>query len=144
MQALPHRYYVCASAESEGDVTLKSDGLSNISSDAPAEFGGPGDKWSPETLLMAAVADCFVLSFKSVAKAAKFDWLALDCRAEGKLDKQERKVCFTEFEVFVSLTVAADVDEEQATQLLEKAERNCLVANSLSGPSQLYIEILRG
>ena len=43
MQALPHRYYVCASAESEGDVTLKSDGLSNISSDAPAEFGGPGD-----------------------------------------------------------------------------------------------------
>ena len=144
MQALPHRYYVCASTESTGDVTLKSEGLVDLASDAPAEFGGPGDKWSPETLLMAAVTDCFVLSFKAVAKAAGFEWLALDCRAEGKLDKQERKVCFTEFEVFVSLTVAADVDEAQATQLLEKAERNCLVANSLTAPSQLYIEVVRG
>ena len=54
-----------ASSSGDGDVALSGDGLPAIATAPPAEFGGPGDRWSPETLLAAAVADCFVLGFRS-------------------------------------------------------------------------------
>lgn len=64
MEEYPHHYRVAASTGSEGDVNLTSSELDPILSAPPAEFDGPGDLWSPETLLVAAVADCFILSFK--------------------------------------------------------------------------------
>jgi len=67
MQALPHRYRVSAEGSAERLVKLASAGLDSIASAAPAEFGGAGDQWSPETLLITAVADCFVLSFRTKA-----------------------------------------------------------------------------
>ncbi len=49
MQDLPHHYHVTASAETEGNITLKADDLPQLVTAPPAEFGGPGDQWSPET-----------------------------------------------------------------------------------------------
>ena len=72
MQQLPHSYVVSASAEAESNVTLSSDGLESVTSAPPEAFGGPGDLWSPETLLVAAVADCFILSFRAIARASAF------------------------------------------------------------------------
>ena len=63
MQDFPHHYGVAAQGNVEGTIELSSPGVPDLESAAPAEFGGPGDKWSPETLLSAAVADCFILSF---------------------------------------------------------------------------------
>jgi hypothetical protein len=34
---------------------LASSGVADLAADAPAEFDGPGDAWSPEQLLLAAV-----------------------------------------------------------------------------------------
>jgi organic hydroperoxide reductase OsmC/OhrA len=31
------------------------------------QLGGPGGQWSPETLLVAAAAECFILTFRAVA-----------------------------------------------------------------------------
>ena len=74
MQDLPHHYQVNASAEVDGNVVLKADDLPQIITAPPAEFGGPGDQWSPETLLVGAVANCFVLTFRAIARASKLDW----------------------------------------------------------------------
>ena len=52
MQDLPHYYHVNASAEAEGNVTLKANEVPQLVTAPPAEFGGPGDQWSPETLLV--------------------------------------------------------------------------------------------
>jgi organic hydroperoxide reductase OsmC/OhrA len=69
MHPFPHIYKVSAIPVTAGEVTLESTGLESIISQPPAEFGGPGDQWSPETLLAAAVADCFFLSFRAIANA---------------------------------------------------------------------------
>ena len=61
MQPFPHHYSVVAKADMQGDITLEGERLPPIQSAPPTEFGGPGDRWSPETLFVAAVADCFVL-----------------------------------------------------------------------------------
>jgi len=82
MHPFPHVYSVSASSGSAGSVTLESSGLPSLSSEPPIEFGGPGDKWSPETLLTVALIDCFVLSFRAVAAASRYEWLHLDCKVE--------------------------------------------------------------
>ena len=137
MQPLPHHYAVVAAGDSEGDVALSSDGLPALASAAPAEFGGPGGRWSPETLLVAAVADCFVLTFRAIARASKVPWQSLRCEVEGTLDRVERATQFTGFVVRASLKLPAGANEEQALRLLERAEHSCLITNSLKGASRL-------
>jgi organic hydroperoxide reductase OsmC/OhrA len=84
MHPYPHRYRVTASAESAGRVTVGSPGLSSLETAPPPEFGGPDGLWSPETLLCAAVADCFILTFRAVARAARFEWQELRLAASSR------------------------------------------------------------
>ena len=131
MQPFPHHYEIAAKATSAGTVALSGEGLPELPSAPPREFDGPGDQWSPETLLLAAVADCFVLSFRAVAAASGFEWLALECRTRGVLDRVDRVTQFTEIVHAVTLDVPAGASEPRAHTLLEKAEQVCLVSNSL-------------
>ena len=144
MHPFPHLYNVSAAASSSGPVALASAGLADLASDGPAEFDGPGDKWSPETLLTAAFADCFVLSFRAVAAASKFSWTSIDCQAQGKLDRIERVTQFTHFALQVRLTLPAGSDHDRAHKLLEKSEQVCLISSSLKGTRELKIEIATG
>lgn len=141
MQDLPHRYNVSARADSESLVVLSSPGLANIETAGPPEFGGPGGVWSPETLLVAAVADCYILSFRAIARASRFEWQALDCTVSGTLDKIDKVTRFTDFELVVELTLPAESDERKAHRLLEKADRSCLVTNSMTATTHLNVTL---
>ena len=48
MQDYPHHYVVAASSRRDSNIELASPGIESLESAGPAEFGGPGDKWSPE------------------------------------------------------------------------------------------------
>jgi organic hydroperoxide reductase OsmC/OhrA len=137
MQPLPHHYRVTALGEPEGRVVLHHDGVAPIESASPPEFGGPGDAWSPEGLLVAAIADCFVLSFRAVARAARLEWDELQVRCEGTLERVEGVTAFTAFDLRAELTVGADVDPARAEASLQRAERSCLVSNSLKAAVHL-------
>lgn len=132
MQDLPHHYLVLASADLEGEVTLSSRGIEDLSTAPPPQYGGPGDKWSPETLLVGAVVDCFILSFRAIARASSLHWVDLHCEAEGTLDRVERVTRFTNITVRAFLKVGPETNAEKARRILEKAESNCLVTNSLA------------
>jgi organic hydroperoxide reductase OsmC/OhrA len=144
MHPYPHLYTVQATAAATGDVALTAAGLPALATAPPAEFDGPGDLWSPETLLSAAVVDCFVLSFRAVARASKLEWTALEASVEGKLDRVEGRTFFTEFAVHATLRVPAGTDVERAQKLLEKAEQVCLISNSLVGRRHLHPAVVVG
>lgn len=144
MQPFPHHYVVSAAAAPEGAVALESEGLARIESAAPREFGGPGDRWSPEALLTAAVADCLVLSFRAVAAASKLAWSSLECTVRGTLDRVEGRSRFTRFDTHATLRVPAGTDSERARRLLEKAEQVCLISNSLAAERHLEAHIEQG
>jgi len=131
MKPLPHYYNVGIEAEADGGLELSSNGLQPLRSAPPAEFGGPGDLWSPETLFLGAVADCFVLTFKAIAASAKLRWTEIRCDATGTLDRAEDAVRFTDILLRVRLEISSEADPERAQRLLEKAEKGCLVGNSL-------------
>lgn len=142
MQQLPHHYSVSATADTDTNVALTSAGLAQIDSAPPAEFGGPGDLWSPESLLVASVADCFILSFRAIARASKLDWISLRCDVEGVLDRVDNLNQFISFTESVVLEVSAGTDEKKAMRILEKAETACLITNSLKAETHLKAEVL--
>ncbi|HZR25427.1 MAG TPA: OsmC family protein [Vicinamibacterales bacterium] len=142
MQAFPHHYAVSATAAIDGDVELTSGALRALRSASPAEFDGPGDQWSPETFLVGAVADCFVLTFRAVARASKLPWASLECDVIGTLDRIERVTQFTTFEIRARLEVPAGTDADVARRALDKAEHNCLISNSLKAAIHLEPEVV--
>ncbi|MEP6546773.1 MAG: OsmC family protein [Gammaproteobacteria bacterium] len=142
MHPFPHRYVVSTAMRPVGDVPLSADGVRIIESAPPKEFDGPGNQWSPEGLLTAAIADCFVLNFRAIATASKFPWNSLESRTEGTLDRVDGKMRFTRFDTHAKLQVPAGTDVERAKKLLEKAESTCLVSNSLSSERHLTVEVV--
>ena len=137
MQPYPHTYVATASGRAAGPVAVGSAQLVAFDTAAPPEFGGPGGVWSPETLLCASLADCFVLTFRAVSRAARFDWSRLECRVEGVLERAGGGAQFTRYTTFARLSVPEGSDLAQARALLERAEHGCLIANSLRGSRTL-------
>ena len=141
MQPYPHVYTATANGQPDGAVALTSPSLPAITTASPPEFDGPGGLWSPETLLCAAIADCFVLSFRAIARASKIDWSELACRVEGTLERAEGAAQFTQFTTYASIKVSSESDTAKVRRLLEKAEQLCLISNSLRGQRRLVIDM---
>lgn len=137
MQEFPHYYRVTAVGAVQDDVELTAEGLPRLRSESPSEFGGPGDRWSPETLLVGAVADCFVLTLRAVARASKLTWTSLQCDVTGTLDRIDRVTQFTHLDIHALVTIPSGTDAEHARRVLEKAERGCLISNSLKATVHL-------
>lgn len=142
MHPYPHHYHAAAIGAPTGAVTASSPTLPDLSTAPPPEFDGPGGVWSPETLLIAAIADCFILTFRGVSRASKFEWSKLECTVEGVLERVDGVTQFTRYVTRAKLTAAPGVDRAKAAQLLEKAEHVCLVANSLKGARSIEVEIV--
>jgi peroxiredoxin-like protein len=99
---------------------------------APPEFGGEEEMWSPETFFLAAIASCFISTFRSISEHSKFDIVALDVTVDGKIEKEQGGFRFTEIVVRPVLTVATDEDTDKGLKLLLKSESVCLVARSVN------------
>jgi peroxiredoxin-like protein len=143
MQPLPHVYSVAAGGSEQGSVKLSAAGLPVLLSAAPAEFDGPGDRWSPESLLAGAIASCFILTFRAVARASRLSWTHLECHVDGTLERVEGVMQFTRIMTRATLTVPAGTSTVLCERALAKAEEGCLVANSLRGKRELQMEIAK-
>lgn len=143
MQPLPHIYSVTGSAAAAGQVTLSTEGAPDLPSAAPSQFDGPGDQWSPETLLAAALSSCFILTFRSVARAAQLEWSRMQCTVKATLGRAEGVTQFTRVLTRVTLTVAESADAGLFERALARAEQACLISNSLRCQRGLVIELVR-
>lgn len=141
MHPYPHIYRVSAAGEASGPVAVRSEGLPELATAPPPEFDGPGGTWSPETLLVGALANCFILTFRAIATMSKLPWRRLACDAEGILDRRDGVVRFTELRLRARLALPPGGDVERARRLLEKAEAACLVTNSLALRPTLTTEV---
>jgi organic hydroperoxide reductase OsmC/OhrA len=144
MHPLPHRYHVHVHMPSrDAEVVVGSRGLPPLPTATPPEFDGPVGRWSPETLLVAAALDCFALTFRGVARASKLDWTSLTCEAEGTLDRVDHVMQFVAFTIRARVDVADDASVELARHVAEKADRTCLIANSLKARTRLEVDVQR-
>lgn len=143
MKPLPHRYEVRLSAGPTGYAHLGGEGLPDLPAAPPSDFGGPGDAWSPEHLLLAAIETCFVFTFRAVAKASRLAFRALDVTTEGVVDREDGRLRFVQIVLRPRVTLAADADSLRALRVIEKSERACIVSASLAVPVRVEPKILR-
>jgi peroxiredoxin-like protein len=143
MKPLPHRYRVALNGGATGYAAVSAEGLANLASAPPAEFDGPGDAWSPEQFLLAAVATCFMFTLRAVAQASRVDFVSLELGVEGIVDRRDGQMRFSEIVLRPRLQVRAATEADRALRALEKAERTCIVSASLATPLRLEAEIAR-
>lgn len=105
---------------------------SSIEVVTPPEFdkGVPGF-WSPEHLFTAAVQSCFMTTFLAIADFSKLEVLNFNCKATGILEKVEGKFLMTEVILEPSLKLKNNEEREKANKILAKAEKACLISNSI-------------
>jgi organic hydroperoxide reductase OsmC/OhrA len=101
---------------------------------APPEFGGVEGRWTPESLLLCAIAGCFTTTFRAIAEYSKFDYSDLEVQVEGTIEKVDSGYAFTEIVIRPNLSVTTEQDEARGMRLLQKTKTLCLVSRALSVP----------
>ena len=110
----------------------KSDSAPNaIHFAVPPQFGGLEGRWSPEDLLLCAVASCFTTTFRVLADYSKFEYTDLEVAVEGTARKAESGYEFAGILIRPTLTIPNPEERLRADRLLEKAKRLCLVSRAL-------------
>ncbi len=128
-----HRFQVIAWWASGRTGIAKSSSAPNaIHFTSPPAFGGMDGRWTPEDLLLCAVASCFTTTFQALAENSKFDYTDLQVQADGDIRKADSGYNFTEITIRANLTIAEPEEQARAIKLLHKAEGLCMVSRALS------------
>ena len=109
---------------------------------SPPEFHGHDHTWTPEHLFVASVNSCYLATFIAIAEMSKLDVVSFTSTAIGKLEKTEGNAYrITEIILRPRLVIKQESDTERAERILQKAERNCFISNSILTKIKLEPEI---
>ena len=115
--------------QKKGAITC--DGKPEIQVATPPEFKGHEGIWSPEDLYVAAANTCLMTTFLSLAERAGLTFTVYQCEAEGRLELVDGKFQVTMITLRPHITLQSGTDAAKAKELIEKAEANCLISNSM-------------
>ena len=133
-----HKFRVVAWWSSGQTGIAKSDSApSAIHFTAPVAFGGLEGRWTPEELLLSAIASCFTTTCRSLAEQAALEYTDLQVEVEGLVSSTGFGYRFGEIVIRANLTVPQDEDRERASKLLRKAKAVCLISQMLASPPTL-------
>jgi len=130
-----HKYRVVAWWNAWKTGLAESDSAPNaIHFAAPPQFGGLEGRWSPEDLLLCAMAGCFTTTFRVLADYSKFEYTDLEVEVDGLVRKAESGYEFAEIVIRPTLSIADPGERPRGERLLEKAKRVCLVSRAIASP----------
>ena len=110
---------------------ISSAGKPDIQVATPPEFKGHDGIWSPEDLFVASANTCVLTTFLAMAERAGLAFTSYESVAEGRLELVDGKFQVTTITLKPTITLAANADAAKAKELIEKAEANCLISNSM-------------
>ncbi|HVN82962.1 MAG TPA: OsmC family protein [Terriglobia bacterium] len=140
---LPHFYESRIEWTGEKKGRLSAPGLPPLEVATPPEFDGHDGFWSPEHYFVAAVNSCIMTTFLAIAEGSKLQFESYQARATGKLEKPENEgYRITEIIIRPRLVISQSKDMERAGRILQKAEKHCLISNSIKTSVRLEPQIL--
>jgi len=104
---------------------------------SPPEFKGESNLWAPEELLVGSINTCMMLTFLSLAQARGLTPAGYESQAEGLLENVEGKYRITEVTLRPHITVRAEADLERTREIMETAEAQCFISNSVNSNVKL-------
>jgi len=99
---------------------------------SPPAFGGLDGRWTPQDLLLCAVASCYTTTFRAVAENSKFEYTDLQVDVEAAISKTETGYRFGEVCIRPNLTIPHAQEQARALTLLQKAESLCMISHALA------------
>lgn len=115
-------------------VLLTASGKPDLLGSADPTFRGDAARWNPEELLLAALAQCHLLSYLHSAVNHGVVVTAYDDSPVGTMAQVGQGGRFTSVTLRPRVTVAAADMVETAREIHEEASRNCFIAASVSFP----------
>ena len=137
---MENNYYYTTEVEWTGERhgDLSAPVLPGLKVDAPPEFKGHAGVWTPEHLFVASVNSCFMTTFLAIAENSKLEFVSFSAGAKGKLEKlADQGFVMTEVTLQPKLVLNNPRDAERASRILGKAEKNCLISNSIKAKTRL-------
>lgn len=117
------------------DHVVSARGLPDIAGSADRTFHGDRDRWNPEQLLLAALAQCHMLSYLHMAVNAGVVVTAYADAAEGTLVlNPDGSGQFREATLRPRVTISAESDRDAALEAHHPAHEACFIARSVNFP----------
>jgi organic hydroperoxide reductase OsmC/OhrA len=117
------------------DHLVTADGRPLLEGSADPVFFGDKTRWNPELELVAALAQCHLLSYLHVCAAAGVVVTAYEDAPYGVMaETADGGGHFTEVVLRPLVTVTAAEMTEAAVELHEEASRKCFIASSVNFP----------
>ncbi|PPF58997.1 MULTISPECIES: OsmC family protein [unclassified Rathayibacter] len=115
-------------------LTVTAEGPAPILASADTPFRGDADRWNPEQLLLAALAQCHLLSYLHVAVKNGVVVTGYTDDAVGSMLQEGESGRFTSVTLRPRVTVAEESMVAIAQTLHAEASRLCFIANSVNFP----------
>jgi len=131
IRAKSYRYTISVRWTGEKKGALTADGKPPVEVATPPEFKGHEGIWSPEDLYVASVNACIMSTFLAFAGRAGLAFEEYESEAEGLLEFLDDRFVFTKIVVRPRIVLRPGEERAKAEEILHKAERNCLVSNSI-------------
>ena len=131
IRAKSYRYTVAVRWTGEKKGALTTAGKPPVEVATPPEFKGHEGIWSPEDLYVASVNSCIMSTFLAFAGRAGLAFDAYESEAEGLLEFVENRLVFTKIVVRPRIALRSAEDRAKAEEIVHKADKNCLVTNSI-------------
>ena len=103
-----------------------------------AELGGLQGRWTPEQLLLCALAGSFTTTFADIARGLKFDYTDLEVEIEGFVRRSRTAGCnFNEILIRPRLTVNSEEQRDAGLNLLRRTKSVCMISRAITVPQTL-------
>jgi organic hydroperoxide reductase OsmC/OhrA len=106
------------------------------------QFGGPGDRWSPDHLFAAAIATCYMTTLRTLATLSELEMLALRVGAESFVEQSEHHgLDVSRIVLSPRIGIRHEEDRERAHRLAVRAEHVCRTTRALGTVVEFRPEI---
>ena len=103
-----------------------------------AELGGLEGRWTPEQLLLCALAGSFTTTFADIARSLKFDYTDLEVEIQGSVRHSRTAGSnFKEILIRSRLTVKCEEQSEAGLNLLRRTQSVCMISRAIAVPQTL-------
>ncbi|MBI9094810.1 MAG: OsmC family protein [Sphaerochaeta sp.] len=127
-----HSYSTSVKYSEKRKGVLSSEGLPSFEVATPPQFpGGHEGIWSPEHLFVASAEVCLMTTFLSIAEKSHLEFVEYSSEAVGTLEKTAEGMVMTKIVIKPKVVIQDETKKERTLLLLEKAEKYCLISNSM-------------
>jgi len=121
------------------DVVIQAEGPGELAGSAAKLFHGDTSRWNPEQLVLAALAECHILSYLYVAGQAEIEVEKVSVRGELTLEAGADGGQITSATLYPEVWVADAMQLPRARELHDEAHKQCFIARSMNFPIRIEI-----